>query len=186
MLSSLITSSTRIRLLKKFFLNSNTRAHLRGLESEFGESSNSIRVELNRFEEAGLLNSELEGNRKIYHANTNHPLYNDIHSIILKETGIDRVVEKVIQRIGNLFSVYLTGDLAKGKDSAVIDLILVGNDLDQDYLARKVEQAEELVCRKIIYKIIGTSEAKKQLGFINASDLLLLWNYGTDNNTEIN
>ena len=126
MLDSLVTSQTRIKLLMKFFLNSSTRAHLRGLESEFGESSNAIRVELNRFENAGLLNSQPDGNKKIYQANSKHPLFRDIHNIILKETGIDRVIEKVIHRLGNLICVYLTGDFARGKDSRVIELILVG------------------------------------------------------------
>ena len=130
MLNSLITSQTRIKLLKKFFLNSNTRAHLRGLESEFGESSNGIRLELNRFEDAGLLTSLRDGNKKVYQANSGHPLYKDIHSIILKETGIDQVIEKVIHRLGNLLSVYLVGDFAHGKDSPVIELILVGADID--------------------------------------------------------
>ncbi|HPM04021.1 MAG TPA: ArsR family transcriptional regulator, partial [Candidatus Cloacimonadota bacterium] len=138
-------------MLIKFFLNSSTRAHLRGLESEFGESSNAIRVELNRFEEAGLLNSLWEGNKKIFQANNKHPLYDDIHSIILKETGIDRVIEKVIHRLGNLICVYLTGDFAQGKDSQVIELILVGKDLDREYLTRKVVQAEEMVDRKVSY-----------------------------------
>ncbi len=50
MLGTLITSKTRVKLLLKFFLNSNAKAHLRGLETEFGESSNAIRLELNRFE----------------------------------------------------------------------------------------------------------------------------------------
>lgn len=93
MLDSLVTSQTRIKLLKKFFLNSSTKAHLRGLESEFGESSNAIRVELNRFEDAGLLQSLRAGNKKVYQANLKHPLFKDIHSIIMKETGIDRVIE---------------------------------------------------------------------------------------------
>jgi len=175
MLKNLITSQTRIKLLKKFFLNSNIRAHLRGLESEFGESSNAIRVELNKFEEAGLLDSLREGNKKIYQANSNHPLYRDIHNIILKETGIDRVIKKVIHRLGNPFSVYLTGDFAKGKDSPVIDLILVGDEIDREYLVRKVLQAEELVGRKVSYIVLDTAEAKKYLGLLKPSDLLLMW-----------
>ena len=179
MLSSLITSQTRIKLLKKFFLNNNTRAHLRGLETEFGESSNGIRVELNRFEEAGLLNSLRDGNKKVYQANSNHPLYNDIHSIILKETGIDRVIEKVIHRIGNLVSVYLTGDFAKGKDSKVIELILVGDGIDREYLFRKVVQAEELVGRTVNYIVLDPDEAKDHLGFLKPTDLFLLWNINT-------
>ncbi len=175
MLNSLITSQTRIKLLKKFFLNRSTKAHLRGLESEFGESSNAIRLELNRFEEAGLLNSLKEGNKKVYQSNPDHPLYKDIHNLILKETGIDRVIEKVIHRIGTLMFVYLTGDFARGKDSPVIELILVGADIDREYLARKVGQAEELVGRKVSYIVLEPGEAEDYLGKFKPSDLLPLW-----------
>lgn len=176
MINALITSETRIKLLRKFFLNSRTKAHLRGLESEFGESSNAIRIELNRFEDAGLLHSLRDGNKKVYQANANHPLFGDIHSIIMKEAGIDRVIEKVIHRIGNLFCVYLTGDFAHGKDSPVIELILVGENIDREYLARKVMQAEELVGRKVSYVVLHPEEADCHLLKLKKSDLLPLWN----------
>jgi predicted nucleotidyltransferase len=176
MINALITSETRIKLLRKFFLNSSTKAHLRGLESEFGESSNAIRLELNRFEEAGLLHSLRDGNKKVYQANRDHPLFGDIHSIIMKEAGIDRVIEKVIHRLGNLVSIYLTGDFARGKDSPVIDLILVGENIDREYLARKVMQAEELVGRKVSYVVLHPDEAENHLLHVKPADLLPLWN----------
>jgi DNA-binding transcriptional ArsR family regulator len=175
MINTLITSQTRIKLLKKFFLNSNTKAYLRGLETEFGDSSNAIRVELNRFEEAGLLNSLRDGTKTLYQANNKHPLYKDIHNIILKETGIDQVIEKVIHRIGTLLSVYLTGDFAHGKDGSVIDLILVGADIDREYLDRKVVQAEELVGRRVNCVVLEPEESGKYLLNFNPSDLLPLW-----------
>ena len=175
MLDSLVTSQTRIKLLKKFFLNSSTKAHLRGLESEFGESSNAIRVELNRFEDAGLLNSFPDGNKKVYQANLTHPLFGDIHNIILKETGIDRVIEKVAHRLGNLLCVYLTGDFARGKDSPVIELILVGADIDREYLVRKIIQAEELVGRKVSYIVLEPHESVVHLGNLSPAELLPLW-----------
>jgi len=176
MIQTLITSQTRIKLLTKFFLNSRTKAHLRGLESEFGESSNSIRVELNRFEEAGLLGSLRDGNKKVYQANVKHPLFKDIHNLILKESGIDLVIEKVIHRMGLLESIYLTGDFARGKDSPVIELVLVGKELDREYLARKVVQAEQLVGRKVSYVVLEPEEAESHLRKIKADDLLPLWN----------
>jgi len=178
MINALITSQTRIKLLRKFFLNSSTKAHLRGLESEFGESSNAIRIELNRFEEAGLLHSLRDGNKKVFQANANHPLFSDIHNIIIKESGIDRVIEKVIHRIGNLLCVYLTGDFARGKDSPVIDLILVGEDIDREYLAKKIMQAEELVGRKVSYVVLHPDEADCHLMKLKKSDLFPLWNIG--------
>jgi len=115
MINTLITSRTRIKLLKKFF-HSSTRARLSELESEFGESSSAIRIELNRFENAGLLYSLRDGNKKVYQANYKHPLSHNINNSVLKETGIDRVIEKVIHRLWNLIYVYLTGDFAKGKE----------------------------------------------------------------------
>ncbi len=176
MLSSLITSQTRIKLLKKFFLNSNTTAHLRGLEAEFGDSSNAIRIELNRFEKAGLLNSLKVGNKKIFQANKKHPLFIDIHSIILKETGIDHVIEKVINRLGEVICVYLTGDFARGKDSQIIDLILVGTGIDREYLTRKIAQAEKIVSRKVNYILLEPAEVEKYLLNYKPTELLPLWN----------
>lgn len=184
MINTLITSQTRVKLLLKFFLNSNTRAHLRGLEAEFGDSSNAIRVELNRFEAAGLLTSSRDGNKKIFQANTKHPLFGDIHNIILKETGIDRVIENVIHRIGKLSCVYLTGDFAKGKDSRVIELILVGTEFDREYLSRKVVQAEKLAGRKVSYIVLDPDEAEDLIGKLRSTELLLLWNNGILENIE--
>ena len=138
MIGSLITSRTRIKLLKKFFLNSSTKAHLRGLESEFGESSNAIRIELNRLEEAGLLDSVRDGNKKLYQANITHPLFKDIHNIILKDSGLDKVIEKVIERIGKLVCVYLTGDIARGLDSQIIELNIAKHFCVKDRIAVSV------------------------------------------------
>ncbi|MBP8959671.1 MAG: winged helix-turn-helix transcriptional regulator [Bacteroidales bacterium] len=175
MIGSLITSQTRIKLLKKFFLNSNTCAHLRGLEAEFGESSNAIRVELNRLEEARLLTSEREGNRKLYRANCNHPLFGDIHNIILKETGIDKIIDNVTHRMGNLISVYLTGDFAQGRDSNIIELIIVGDNIDLEYLGRKIAQAEDMVGRKVEFVLVAPEDEVKYIKGFKPAELLTLW-----------
>jgi len=161
MLNTLITSKTRLKLLVKFFLNSTTRSYLRDLEAEFGESTNGIRVELNRFEEAGMLTSSFEGNKKIFQANTKHPLFGDIHSILMKYTGIDLVVENVLNRIGGLHHAWLTGDFARGHDSGVIDLLLVGENINIENLQGYIDKAEELVNRKIIYLLLKPEETNQ-------------------------
>lgn len=152
MIETLISNKTRIKLLLKFFLNSRNKAYLRGLESEFGESTNAIRLELNRLEDAGMLTSELQGNKKFFQANTKHPLYDEINSLVLKHVGLDRIVTNVINRLGEVDSVYLTGTFAKGLDSQIIDLIFVGK-IDKNYLITLVEKAETLINRKIRYII---------------------------------
>lgn len=161
MIESLITSKTRIKLLLKFFLNSQTKSYLRSLESEFNESTNSIRVELNRFESAGLLSTSVEGNKKMFFANTGHPLFQDINSILRKFVGIDQIIEQVISQIGNLQAAYLTGDFALGKDSRIIDLALIGDNLDRQYIEKLVEKAESFISRRIKYIILSAEEMEQ-------------------------
>ena len=158
MIETLISSKTRIKLLVKFFLNSSTTAYLRGLESQFGESTNAIRIELNRFEKAGMLRAFTQGNKKYFQANTDHPLYADVHSIVMKYVGIDKVIINVIERLGDVRAVYLAGEFSRGIDSNIIDLILVG-DINQEYLLHLISRAESMVNRRIRYLIYADEHA---------------------------
>ena len=151
MIETLISSKTRVKLLLKFFLNSKTTAYLRSLEEEFGESTNGIRLELNKFEKAGFIDSYSEGNKKIFKANTKHPLFKDINSIVLKLSGLDHVVDYIIQRIGDLHKVYLVGKLANGQNTNIIDIVLVGDDINQTFLIEQVQKAEKKIGKKIRY-----------------------------------
>ena len=82
MLDTLITSKTRIRLLIKFFINITNKGYLNGLASEFGESTNSVRKELNNLSSAGYLEKHSENNKIIYKANTSHPLFKTLQKIV--------------------------------------------------------------------------------------------------------
>lgn len=174
MLETLISSKTRIKLLMRLFLNPGNSAHLRGLAEDFGESTNAVRLELNRFEEAGMVVSQTSGNKKLYKANNNHPLFPDINNILLKYIGIDKVIDIVIHRIGDLEQVYMTGDYAMGKDSGIIDLIFVGT-LDKQYLLNLVEKAEKLVSKKIRYITYTAAEWQEQEEDHAALKMLLIW-----------
>jgi hypothetical protein len=176
MIDTLVTSKTRVKLLLKFFLNPDNAAYLRGLETEFGESSNSIRLELNRLEDASMLTSRVLGNRKLYQVNRHHPLYKEINSIVRKYFGLDVIVERIADRLGNLKAVYLTGEIAKGSDFSIIDLIFVG-DIDQNYLVNLIEKTGTLIKRKIRYIIYTDSEFKAEYNKDN-NGMVLIWGEG--------
>ena len=158
----------------KFFLNSSTTSYLRGLEPEFEESTNAIRQELNRFEEAGLLLSELQGNKKVYHANTAHPLFSDLNSLLMKYVGLDKIVEKVILQLGKVEKVFLLGNLAKGINSTIIDLLFVG-DVDKDFLKGLINKVEKALERKVKYAVLTLQEAQDFLKTKPEKEVLLLW-----------
>ncbi len=175
MIETLISSKTRIKLLLKFFLNSKNTAYLRNLEEEFGESTNGIRLELNKFEKAGFISSIKDGNKKVFTANTQHPLYLDINKIILKMTGIEYVVDYVVQRIGDLDKVFLVGKLSKGQNADMIDLVLVGDNLNKPFLIEQIEKAEKKIGKKIRY--VHYSKKEFDLNKIKEPGMhpLLLW-----------
>jgi hypothetical protein len=175
MLDTLITSKTRLKLLMKFFLNSNSTSYLRQLEAEFGESTNAIRQELNRFEKAGFLKTSVSGNKKLYQANTGHPLYKDINNILLKYIGFDQIVEKVVRKLGDLKCAYIVGEFARGIDNHVIDLVLVCDGIDREYLARLIERVEKLIKRRIRYIIFNEDEFRDYATNLGAHEVLLLW-----------
>ncbi len=136
----------------KFFLNPGMTAHLRGLQEEFHESSNGIRLELNRLEDAGMLVSHTDGQKKMFRVSTEHPLYEDINNIVKKYLGLDKLVEQVVKGLGGLEKVYLSGEMAEGKFSEKIELLFLG-DLREDYLEKVIERTEQLLNKKICYTV---------------------------------
>jgi predicted nucleotidyltransferase len=176
MLETLISSKTRVKLLLKFFLNAQAKGYLRSLEQEFGESTNAIRLELNKFEEAGMLSSETKGNKKVYTANPKHPLFENLHGLVMKYVGLDKIVDSITERLGQVEAIYLVGDYAEGRDSGIIDLFILATDLNLDYLLILLDKAEQEIERKIRYVHFKTRiEIEKLLG---QQSYLLIWEDG--------
>ena len=148
MLDSLVTSKTRIKLLLKFFSHQNS-GYLRSLAKDFEESTNSVRVELNRLTDAGLLLQEEEGKTKIYRANDQHPFFGEITAMVSKFLGLDELMERIVKRMGEVEKAYIVGDYAHGVDSGTVEMILIGKNLDTQYLEFIREKTFEKVKRKV-------------------------------------
>lgn len=151
MLDSLITSKTRLRLLVKFFVNSKTQSHLRGLADEFGESTNAIRKELNNLTKAGILIKETDKNKIAYKANETHPFFSNIQEIIRKYLGLDKLLEQILEKMGEVDQVILTGDIAKGKDTGKIDVMVTGENLNKRYIHSLSIKIEQLIEREVSF-----------------------------------
>ncbi len=153
MLESIITSKTRLNLLIKFFLNIANKGYLNSLANEFGESTNSVRKELNNLTSAGYLVKKYSNNKVIYSANVKHPMFSILQSIVRKHLGIEDIVTKVLYNIGNIEKIVLLGDYAKGIDSGTIEVLIVGQDIDKKYLDTVQPKIEKKIKRKINFMI---------------------------------
>lgn len=176
MLDSLITSKTRLKLILKFFLNPDASGHLRSLATEFGESTNAVRTELNRLTDAGLLETVQKGRSIDYKVNQKHTLFPEIHSIVKKYLGIDEIIESIVMQLGNIELALITGDYALGIDSGLIDLVLVG-EIDKGYLQNLIEKSEVLIHRKIRSLVLSDNEFEQLKGKLSKERTLLLWKH---------
>jgi hypothetical protein len=158
-LDQLFSGKIRVKLLTKLLLNPAAKVYLRGLERDLGVSSNTVRLELNKLSDMHLIEVR-EGessNKKQYAVNTSHPLFESLRGIILKYVGIDQILEHVIEKLGNVKAVYLTGDLAQGRNSSFVDLVIVG-DIDKEYLHRLIDKAEPVIDKKIRAGVFSDNE----------------------------
>jgi hypothetical protein len=164
MLDTLITSKTRIRLLVKFFVNAANKGHMRGLAEEFNESTNAIRKELNHLSEAGYLIKSSERNRVDYTANTSHPLFSSLQHIVRKYLGLDTIVTTVLERMGEVDRVVITGDYARGLDTGTIAVTVVGPALRAAYLEQLAPKLEALIGRRVVITLsVAEVHAQPQL-----------------------
>lgn len=156
MLETIITSKTRLNLLIKFFLNIANKGYLNSLASEFGESTNSVRKELNNLTKAGYLTKKDSNNKVIYSANVKHPMFYILQSIVRKHLGIEDIIEKVLNNIGTIEKIILLGDYAEGIDSGLIEVLIVGKKINKDYLDDIQPKIEKEINRKINFLISST------------------------------
>ena len=151
MLGKLITSKTRLRLMLKFFISQANRGYLNGLANEMGESTNAIRKELNHLYGAGYLEKVKINNKVEYKANTKHPLFEVLQKVVLKHLGIEDILDTVLERMGDVQQIILVGDYAKGHDSGKIEVFLIGQGLNMEYINQLEEKIEKLIKREVSF-----------------------------------
>jgi len=171
---SLITSRTRAAVIMRLFLNPACGAYLRELAGELGCSTSQARGALKQLTKAGFLRFEQAGRQRRYHANTKHALFPKLRSMVHKALGMDRILDSIIDRLGNLELALLLDDYAEGKDSGIVGRVLVGS-IDQRNLLDLVHNTERYIDRKIRTFCLTCDEYNRLRPNLDRRPQLLLW-----------
>jgi AraC-like DNA-binding protein len=174
MLGSLFTSKMRAQILMRLFLNPDSRAYLRELANQFNASPGHLRSELQQLSQAALLSGEKEGRQIQYRANRRHPLFPELQSMVRKALGMDRILDSIIERLGNLEAAYLTGDYAQRRDTGIVDLVLVG-DINRRNLDDLVAKTERHIERRIRTLVVSAGEFRDMASSGRLNPNLPLW-----------
>ena len=120
------------------------------------------------------------GNKKFYQANIKHPLFSDLNNVLLKYTGIDVIVGKIVSSIEQIEKIFLCGELAQGKDCDRIEIIFVGKNIDKNYLEIMIRKVEKLVNKKIHHVVYSEEIFDNNISNNKELQLLSLWCNYTD------
>ncbi len=163
MLKKLFTSSTRVKLLKLFFMNREREFYLRELSRITGENPNSIKRELKNLKSIGLITERKRGNQKLYRVNKLSPIHEELRKIVLKTVGIGEVLRENLVKFGVKFAL-IYGSFAQGEEvkDSDIDLLIIG-DVDEEELIKIIKKLEEELSREINYILWNRKEFRKRI-----------------------
>lgn len=158
MLEHLFSSRTRVKLLKKFLLNHESKYYVRELTRDIGERINSVRRELDNLVQLGLLITFNQNQKKYYQVNTDFLLFSELTALLVKARGLmeDKVIEN-LKNIQNIKYCVLTGRFVQNTEVQT-DLFIVGNNLNQTKLKTAIRKLEKSFDQEVNYTIMNMQE----------------------------
>ncbi|MEA2977844.1 MAG: hypothetical protein QOF19_3364 [Alphaproteobacteria bacterium] len=133
--------------------------------------SGAVQRELAKLTKAGILNVASSGNRKVYQANKQSPIFKELRGIILKTVGLIEPIRRALDKFkGKIDFAFVYGSIAKGSDTARsdIDLIIVGNELEYSEVFGTLQKAEQALHRPVNPNLMTLIEWKQKLTNNNA------------------
>ncbi|NQT80421.1 MAG: nucleotidyltransferase domain-containing protein [Candidatus Aminicenantes bacterium] len=163
MLEALYITKSKIRqdLLALFFTNPSQKYYLRELQRMLGYSAGSIRRELLRFKSDNLFSTQKTANLLYYSLNTEHPLFEELKSIIAKTVGVEGSLRKSLSAIKRIKISFIYGSFASKSQKAAsdIDIMIIGNPEISD-LNEEIARLEKKLKREINITIYPLEEYK--------------------------
>lgn len=162
-LSQLLSSGVRAGIFRLLFGLGPEELHVRELARQSGFHEATVRQELKKLKQLDLVLERRDGNRTYYQANRSHPLYSEIHRMVLKTSGLGDVLAGALT--GQPVDVaFVFGSLAAGADNAGsdVDLMVIG-DLGLRKLSSLLSGVSEQLGREVNPHVMSSSEYRKRL-----------------------
>ncbi len=127
-LSELLSSRVKAEIFRLLFGLQDQELHVRAMARQSGLNDATVRQELKRLIRFGLVELRRDGNRVYYRANQQHPLYLEIHNLVLKTTGLVAVLREALAH-DDINVAFVFGSVARSEEKAQsdVDLMVIGS-----------------------------------------------------------
>lgn len=140
----------RAEVLRLLFADGSRQLHLRELVRQSGLTLGTLQTEIDKLLASGLLLDRRDGNRRYFRANTTHPLFPDLHNLVLKTAGLREVLADALSQLDSIRVALVFGSVAAGtaRADSDVDLLVIG-DIGLRTLAPCLRPAAERLGREI-------------------------------------
>lgn len=159
-------------ILKLFLKDPEKEYYFREIAKNLNKEPSHYQKYLDNFVADEILLDERRGNMRFFRLNKEHPLYEEIKSIVSKTIGLENELKELVDKLNNVECAFIFGSIAKGTENSNsdVDLMLIGN-TNQDILVAALSSMEGKIAREINYHIYSSQEIVKKIkekdGFIS-------------------
>ena len=125
-LAEIMTSKVRAEILRLLFGIKQQELHVREIERQSGFAMPTVRRDLEKLARLDVVNARRDGNRLYYSANTDHPLFPEIRSLVLKTIGLVDILKDSLEKSEDIRAAFVFGSVARGETTAGSDVDLLG------------------------------------------------------------
>lgn len=136
-----------------------------------GSGVGAVHRTLIRLSTAGLLTIQKSGNQKLYQANRESPVFQELHGLILKTAGLVSPIADALAPFGQkIRAAFVYGSVAKGQDHSRsdVDLIVITEGLDYPTIFDALQPVERILGRSIHPRVLTPGEWKRKLSSGNS------------------
>ena len=150
-LTEILSSRVRSEIFRILFGTDVQEYHLREIQRRSKLAIGTVQQETTKLEKLGLIIREQDGNRTYYKANKAHPLYREIHNIVLKTIGLTDILRTSLS-IDAIKFAFIFGSFASGteKPESNIDVFIIG-EIGLKTVSKVLKEPSLKIGRKLIH-----------------------------------
>lgn len=119
----------RAKILRLLFSETGKELHLRDIARLADLTPAAIQKELAYLSEIGVVRSRRDGNRLYFQAETSHPVFPELRSMVMKSAGIEAELRQALTSVDGVDVAFIFGSVAAGTDKvgSDVDVLIIGS-----------------------------------------------------------
>jgi len=117
-------SKNKALLLRLFYTNPDREYYIQEIGRILGKKPGTFQRTLYNLERQRILTSVYKANARFFRANRDHPLFEEIKSIIFKTVGVTESLKEVLDTAGPIAFAFVFGSFARASENPLSDIDL--------------------------------------------------------------